>query len=89
LPDERPPVQALLQVVGRGVGDSRVKEATKRGKQKWRVGDLLADERCRPAVLDLLRSTHVGRTAPPVEGNWDSEEEAEVEEMGGGEEQAQ
>jgi len=63
---------------------SRVKEATKRGKQKWRVGDLLVAERYSPAVLDFLRSTHIGRTAPPVEENWDSEEEAEVEEMGDG-----
>jgi len=38
---------------------------------------LLADERCSPAVLDFLRSTQVGRTAPPVEENWDSEDEAE------------
>ena len=45
------------------------------GKQEWRVGDLLADERCSPAVLHL-GSTHVGRTAPPVE-NWDSEDGAE------------
>jgi len=42
---------------------ARVKEATKRGK---RMGDLLADERCSPAVLDFLRSTYVGRAAPPV-----------------------
>ena len=48
------PLQALLQVW------ARVEE----GK---RVGDLLA-ERCSPAVLDFLRSTHVGRTAPPAEG---------------------
>jgi len=67
---------------------ARVKKATKRWKRKWRVGDLLADERCSLAVLDFMRSTHVGRTAPPVEENWDSEEEAEVEEMGDGEEQA-
>jgi len=52
---------------------ARVKEATKKGKQKWRVGDLLVDERCSLAVLDFLRSTHVGRTAPPAEENWDSE----------------
>jgi len=56
---------------------ARVKEVSKKGKQKWRVGDLLADERCSPAVLDFLRSTHVGRAAPPVEENWDSEDEAE------------
>ena len=50
------------------------KEATKMGKQKWRMGDL----------LDFLRSTHVGRAAPPVEESWDSEgeeEEAEAVEV--------
>jgi len=61
---------------------------TKRGKQRWRVGELLADERwrvgelladerCSPAVLDFLRTTYVGRVAPPVEENWDSDEEEE------------
>jgi len=49
--------------------------ATKRAKRKWRVGDLLADERCSPAVLDILRSTYVGRAAPPVEESWDNEDE--------------
>jgi len=52
---------------------ARVKEATKKGS----VGDLLVDEKCSPAALDFSRSTHVGRTAPPVEGNWDSGDEAE------------
>jgi len=56
---------------------ARVKEATRKGKRKWRVGDLLADEKCSPAVLDFLRSTYVGRAAPPVEGTWDSDEEDE------------
>ena len=51
---------------------ARVKEATKRAKRKWRVGYLLADVRCSPAVLDFLRSTYVGRAAPPVEETWDS-----------------
>ena len=46
-----------------------------RAKRKWRVGDLLADERCSPALLDFLRSTYVGRAAPPVEESWDSEDE--------------
>jgi len=70
---------------------ARVKETTKRAKRKWHVGDLLADERCSPAVLDFLRSTYVGRAVPPVDENWDSgdeEEEAaeanEVEAEGGG-----
>jgi len=63
---------------------ARVKEATKRAKRKWRVGDLLADERCSPAVLDFLPSTHVGRAAPPVEGKWHSgDEEEEAVEAGG------
>ena len=56
---------------------ARAKETTKRGKQKWRVGDLLADERCSLAVLAFLRTTYVGRAAPPVEENWDSDEEEE------------
>jgi len=56
---------------------ARVKEATKRAKRKWRVGDLLADERCSPALLDFLRSTYFGRAAPPVEESWDSEDEEE------------
>ena len=46
---------------------ARVKEATKQRKQKWGVGDLLADERCSPAVVDFLRSNHTRSTAPPVE----------------------
>ena len=45
----------------------------KKGKQKWRVGELLADERCSPAVLNFLRSTHVGRTTSPAKENWNSE----------------
>jgi len=44
------------------------------------VGDLLADERCSPAVLDFLRSTHVGRAASLVEGSWDVEGEEEAAE---------
>jgi len=47
------------------------------------VGDLLADG-CSPAVLDFLRNTDAGRTAPTVEGNSDSEEQVEEEEMGEG-----
>jgi len=73
------PVQGLLQVegpAGRDVGEGQGGDEEGE-KQKWRVGDLLVDERCSPAVLDFLRSTHAGRTAPSVEENWDSEEEAE------------
>jgi len=56
---------------------ARVKEATERAKRKWRVGDLLADERRSPAVLDFLRGTYVGRAASPVEETWDSEDEGD------------
>ena len=43
-----------------------VKEETEKGKQKWRMGDSLADDRRSPTVLDFLRSTLVGRTTPPA-----------------------
>jgi len=59
---------------------ARVRERVKR---KGRVGDLLAEERCSASALDFLRSTHVRRAAPPVEGNWDSgDEEEEAVEAG-------
>jgi len=38
---------------------AKAKEVAKKGS---RSGDLRADERCSPAVLVLLRSTHTGRT---------------------------
>jgi len=65
---------------------ARVMEVAKKGKQKWHAGDLLADERCSLAVLDFLRSTHVGRAAPPVKDCEDEAEEAEMAEL---EEQAE
>ena len=37
----------------------------------------MADERCSPAVLDFLRTSYVGRAAPAVEENWDSDGEEE------------
>ena len=66
-----------------------VEEVTKKGKQKWCMGDPLAGEECSPAVLDFLRSTHVGKAAPPEEENWDSEDEAEEAEVAEVEEQAE
>jgi len=47
------------------------------GDEEGEAEVLLADERCIPAVLDFLRTTYVGRAAPPVEENWDSDEEEE------------
>jgi len=34
------------------------------GKGRWKIRDLLADERCGRAVLDFLYSTDVGRRVP-------------------------
>ena len=65
-PNERSPLQALLQVArptGRGVGEGQ--GGGEEGEAEVARGDLLADDRCSPAVLDFA---HVGRTAPPVEG---------------------
>ena len=73
------PVQGLLQVegpAGRDVGEGQ--GGDEEGEAEVARGRLLADERC---SLDFLRSTHIGRTAPPVEENWDSEEVAQVEEQ--------
>jgi len=50
---------------------------SRRRRGRRSVRDLLADERYSPAVLDFLRTTYVGRAAPPVEENWDSDEEEE------------
>jgi len=58
------------------------------GKQKWCVGDLLADDRCSPRSQTVCEAPISEGQLQPVEENWDSEEEAE-EEIGDGEEQAE
>jgi len=51
-----------------------VLKETKRWKSRWTVRDLLADERCVQAVLDILADTDVGRLVPPLEeGDAESE----------------
>jgi len=40
---------------------------TGRGKGRWKVRDLLADERRVRPMLDFLSTTDVGRLAPPLE----------------------
>ena len=58
----------------------RVKEAMKRGKQKWCVGDLLADETC-----SRLLTKHPCRKDSSTGGEeLGQREEAEAEEMGDG-----
>jgi ribonuclease HI len=40
---------------------AEVRKETGRGKRRWKVRELLADERCSRAVLDFLATTDVGR----------------------------
>jgi hypothetical protein len=72
---------------------AEVRKVTRRWKSRWKVRDLLADERCSRAVLDFLATTDIGRLTPdPAEesaqseaSGWelrerrDSEEERRVE----------
>ena len=37
---------------------------TKRGKRRWEMAELLADERCNEAILEFLRTMDVGRKVP-------------------------
>ena len=65
-----------------------VRKETGRGKSRWKIRDLLADERCSRAVLDFLSTTDVGRLVPaPVEedpqseaSEWELRERREQEE---------
>ena len=44
-----------------------VREETGRGKDRFKISELFADERCSKAILDFLATTEVGGTAgPPV-----------------------
>jgi hypothetical protein len=53
---------------------AEVKKETGRWKSRWKVRDLLVDERCSRAVLDFLSTTDVGRLVPaPVEEDAQSE----------------
>jgi hypothetical protein len=46
---------------------AEVRKAAGRWKDKWKIRDLLADERCGRAVLDFLASPDVGRRVPAEE----------------------
>jgi len=41
-----------------------VEKETKRGKRKWSMAELFADERCSGAILEFIRTTDVGRKIP-------------------------
>ena len=60
---------------------TEVRKETVRWKDRWKIRDLLADERCRRAVLGFLTSSDVGRRVPAEEVDTVSEvSEAEVPE---------
>jgi hypothetical protein len=40
-----------------------VRVQTKRGRDRFRIADLFADERCTEAILEFLETTDVGRKA--------------------------
>ena len=75
---------------------AEVWKETGRWKDRWKIRDLLADERCGRAVLDFLSTTDVGRRVPAEEDavsevseaelrEWEEEQGAGAEELGGGE----
>jgi len=60
---------------------AEVRKETGRGKSRWKIQDLFADQRCSQAVLDFLTATDVGRTAPAVEEVADVESEVSEGEL--------
>jgi hypothetical protein len=50
-----------------------VRKESGRGKERFKVRDLLADPRCSQPVLDFLSTTDVGRRAPPPAEDAESE----------------
>jgi len=40
-----------------------VRQQTRRGRDRFRIADLFADERCTEAILKFLETTDVGRRA--------------------------
>jgi len=59
---------------------AEVRKKTKRGKDRFRIRDLFADERCTGAILDFLRTTEVVALVGPLRlppESAETEEEAE------------
>jgi len=70
---------------------AEVKKETGRGKNRWKIKDLLADERCSRAVLDFLSAPDGGRRVTPLEEGDDGSQasEAELRELRDREEEAE
>ena len=63
--DEGPPPQGVFEV--EGTAEDLVdggEEGDREVESRWKIRDLLADERCSQAVLDFLSTTDVGRLVP-------------------------
>jgi len=71
---------------------AEVRKETGRGKNRYKIRDLLADERCTRSVLDFLRTTRVGcrigpreETRPPENGSEKGGEQEKDPDEGEGE----
>jgi len=60
---------------------AEVRKETGEGKDRWKIRNLLADERCGRAVLDFLSTTDVGRRVPAEEDGVSEVSEAELREF--------
>ena len=58
-----------------------VRKESGKGKDQWKIRDLLADERCGQVVLDFLSTMDVGRRVPAEEDVVSEVSEAELREF--------
>jgi hypothetical protein len=59
---------------------AEVQKETGRWQDRWKIGDLLADERCSQAVFDFLSTTDVGKRVTAEEGAGSEASEWELRE---------
>ena len=60
---------------------AKVEEDTKRGKRKWKMAELFADERCSGAILEFLWIMDVGRKVPVEKAETESTESGAEQEF--------
>jgi len=60
---------------------AEVRKETGKWKSRWKIRNLLADERCGRAVLDFLSTTDEGRRVPAEEDAVSEVSEAELREF--------
>jgi len=64
---------------------AKVEKDTQRGKRKWKMAELFADERCNEAILEFLQTTGVGRNVPVEMAETESTESGAEQECPRGE----